>query len=193
MELHEHIAVFKNVLTSDECEYYIDYFEKAKRVNQTITRAQLNDGGKTQKDDETFFVHKDWDLLLKFDSPHATAALNALSTCYEEYANTYGVLKDATDKHSAYNMRLQKTSVGGGYHIWHYENSNRTVCNRLVVFMFYLNDVHEGGETEFLYQHKRLKAEAGTLVLWPATYTHPHRGNPPLSNDKYILTGWFEF
>jgi len=60
-------------------------------------------------------------------------------------------------------------------------------------WMVYLNDVEEGGETEFLYQHKRLKPEQGTLVIWPASFTHTHRGNPPLSNDKYIVTGWTEF
>jgi hypothetical protein len=53
--------------------------------------------------------------------------------------------------------------------------------------------VQEGGETEFLYQHMRVKPEQGTLVIWPAAFTHTHRGNPPLSNEKYIVTGWTEF
>ena len=62
-----------------------------------------------------------------------------------------------------------------------------------MAFILYLNDVDEGGETEFLYQSRRVKAKAGTVVLWPAAYTHVHRGNPPLSGSKYILTGWLEF
>jgi len=24
-------------------------------------------------------------------------------------------------------------------------------------------------------------------------FTHTHRGNPPLSNTKYIMTGWLEY
>jgi hypothetical protein len=59
--------------------------------------------------------------------------------------------------------------------------------------MIYLNDVEEGGETEFLYQKRRVQAKQGRLVMWPAAYTHTHRGNPPLSGDKYALTGWLEF
>jgi len=59
--------------------------------------------------------------------------------------------------------------------------------------MLYLNNIEQGGETEFLYQIKRIKPEADKLLIWPAGYTHVHRGNPPLSNDKYILTGWIEY
>tara|TARA_R110000868_G_scaffold16539_1_gene73910 strand:+ start:347 stop:526 length:180 start_codon:yes stop_codon:yes gene_type:complete len=59
--------------------------------------------------------------------------------------------------------------------------------------MLYLNDVEEGGETELLYQSRRIKPQKGTLTMFPASFTHTHRGNPPLSNDKYIVTGWVEF
>jgi hypothetical protein len=59
--------------------------------------------------------------------------------------------------------------------------------------ILYLNDVEEGGETEFLHQGKRIKPTKGTLILAPASYTHAHRGNPPLSNDKIIITSWVEF
>ena len=58
--------------------------------------------------------------------------------------------------------------------------------------MLYLNYVDDGGETEFLYQHKRFKPEAGKLLIWPAPWTHLHRGNPPLKGEKYIITSWIE-
>ena len=57
----------------------------------------------------------------------------------------------------------------------------------------YLNDVEEGGETEFLYQSRRVKPKRGRLAIWPAQFTHMHRGNPPLSGDKYVITGWVEY
>ena len=59
--------------------------------------------------------------------------------------------------------------------------------------MFYLNDVAEGGETEFYYQDVKIKPKAGTMVIAPAYFTHTHRGNVPKSNDKYILTSWVLF
>lgn len=61
-----------------------------------------------------------------------------------------------------------------------------------MAFIVYLNDVEGGGETEFLYLGRRVSPVQGRLVIFPAGYTHTHRGNPPLSGEKYILTGWIE-
>ena len=62
---------------------------------------------------------------------------------------------------------------------------------RILAAMIYLNDVEEGGETEFLYQKLKVKPRKGTILIWPGSYTHLHRGNPPMS-DKYIATGWWQ-
>ena len=60
---------------------------------------------------------------------------------------------------------------------------------RLVTYLFYLNTIDEGGETEFWGEYK-IKPEAGKLVLFPASWTYPHRGMMPISSNKYIITGW---
>ena len=81
----------------------------------------------------------------------------------------------------------------GGFHTWHCERGSSDYGSRCLTWTIYLNDIHEGGETEFLYQHLRVKPNEGSLVIFPASYTHVHRGNPPLKEAKYIITGWFEF
>ena len=73
--------------------------------------------------------------------------------------------------------------------------SSRTATDsmeRILAWMFYLNDIELGGETEFLHQRLRIKPEKGKCVLFPASFTHCHRGNPPLAATKYIVTGWFK-
>jgi hypothetical protein len=112
--------------------------------------------------------------------------------CYAPYLDKFNILKSLSE-HKVIDMKLQKTLPGQGYHIWHCETSSRELSNRILSFILYLNDVEEGGETEFLYQKRRVKPTKGTCVLWPASFTHVHRGNPPLSNEKYVLTGWVEF
>jgi len=87
--------------------------------------------------------------------------------------------------------QIQKTEPGQGYHVFHYEINN-TESRRVLATMLYLNDDFDGGETEFLYQSKRVKPEAGKLLIWPADWTHSHRGNPPLSGDKFVATSWVE-
>jgi len=90
------------------------------------------------------------------------------------------------------DFKVQKTLPTEGYHIWHYENEMLDVRSRILTWTLYLNDVNEGGETEFLHQSLRIKPKQGTIVVWPAGFTHIHRGNPPLSGEKYIVTGWVE-
>lgn len=96
-------------------------------------------------------------------------------------------------------INLQKYERGrGGYFAWHTEISaadpSGEKLHRVLPFMYYLNDVEEGGETEFYYYPQRNTRPAkGTLLLWPAYFTHTHRGAVPRSSDKYILTSWILF
>lgn len=92
---------------------------------------------------------------------------------------------------------LQKYNKGsGGYHHWHSEffpsphDKTNASLHRVLLWMFYLNDVPEGGGTSFYYQDKTISPKQGTLVIAPAGFTHTHRGEVPISNDKYILTSW---
>lgn len=92
-----------------------------------------------------------------------------------------------------YNVKTQRTEVGGGFHNWHFERTDVSVLLRILTFSVFLNDVAEGGETEFLYQRKRYAAKKGDALLFPCGFHHSHRGNPPISNEKYIITGWWEW
>ena len=56
--------------------------------------------------------------------------------------------------------------------------------------MLYLNDVDDGGETEFYHQKIKINPEKGKLAIFPTYWTHHHKGNPPISNNKYILNNW---
>ena len=112
--------------------------------------------------------------------------------CYIHYRNKYSILNEL-HSHSIRNVLLQKTKPGEGYHKWHCENDHTARKDRVCAFMLYLNDVEEGGKTEFLYQNIKIKPEEGKLLIWPAQFTHTHRGNSPISNNKYILTGWIEY
>jgi hypothetical protein len=89
-------------------------------------------------------------------------------------------------------QKYQRSS--GGYHHWHSEiypqNATCDSLHRVLLWMFYLNDVEDGGETEFLYQGRKIAPKKGRLVIAPAGFTHTHRGNVARSGDKYIATSW---
>lgn len=109
-----------------------------------------------------------------------------------EYMEKYSMLKNS-EQHSPKGMSVQRTLPHEGYHAWHQESACIGSSVRVMNYMLYLNDVEEGGETEFLYQGVRLKPEAGKLVIFPTSYVYPHRGNPIYSGEKYIITGWYTY
>jgi hypothetical protein len=95
-------------------------------------------------------------------------------------------------------INLQKyLKASGGYHHWHSEiypqNASCDTLHRVLLFQFYLNDVAEGGETEFLYQDRKVQARQGRLVIAPAGFTHTHKGHVATSGDKFIATSWILF
>ena len=79
-----------------------------------------------------------------------------------------------------------------GYHYVHEDWSGWNYA-RYIAAIIYLNDVYEGGETEFINQKLKVKPMKGTIILFPPYYTHKHRGNRPISNSKYIMTSWYSF
>lgn len=108
---------------------------------------------------------------------------------FKEYAEEFESIRGIMSN----EVKLQKTPIKGGYSVWHAEQGIKEASTRSLVWMVYLNTIEDGGETEFLHQKVKIKPTRGTLVLWPASYTHVHRGNPPYSETKYIITGWGNF
>jgi hypothetical protein len=92
-------------------------------------------------------------------------------------------------------INLQRyTANEGGYPYWHCElypkDASCDTLHRAVLWTIYLNDGFEEGETEFLYQDRKIKPETGSLLIAPTAFTHTHRGNKPINGDKYIATSW---
>tara|TARA_Y100001973_G_C5181544_1_gene325219 strand:+ start:1066 stop:1698 length:633 start_codon:yes stop_codon:yes gene_type:complete len=88
--------------------------------------------------------------------------------------------------------QIQETQIDH-YYDWHHDGridiNDGKASTRTITYLWYLNDIDDGGETEF-YDGTLIKPEAGKLILFPATWSFMHRGRPPKSNVKYICTGW---
>ena len=96
------------------------------------------------------------------------------------------------------SINLQRYRAGsGGYPYWHCElfpkNADAEQLHRHVLWTIYLNDGFREGETEFLYQRRKIAPRTGSLLIAPTAFTHTHRGNTPQGGDKYIATSWVLF
>jgi len=185
-KFNQHIGIFENAISSKWCNEIIKIYKK----NLELTKTRFEDENKISS-----LIKNDHNL------PENLIDNEIKNYFYDIFINK--VIKKYNQKYSFKNsgedslyeitdFKIQKTLPTEGYHIWHYENEGYNYRNRVITWMVYLNDVKEGGETEFLHQSLRVKPKQGTILVWPAGFTHIHRGNPPLSGEKYVVTGWFD-
>ena len=95
-------------------------------------------------------------------------------------------------------INLQWYSAGeGGYPYWHCElyprDAGAETLHRHLLWTLYLNDDFAEGETEFLFQQRKIQPRTGSLLIAPTAFTHTHRGNRPQGGDKFIATSWILF
>jgi hypothetical protein len=95
-------------------------------------------------------------------------------------------------------INLQWYAAGeGGYPYWHCElyprDAQAETLHRHLLWTLYLNDGFDAGETEFLFQQRKIAPRTGSLLLAPTAFTHTHRGNRPEGGDKFIATSWILF
>ena len=213
------ISIYHNVFPKSNCDQIIkkfDFLENACMHNDEVKRLhqeweeighnmnamdgekQFNNGRGGRMDRAYNLIHIDdyctstsYDPAIRDEGCICSVTLVSeyLYNAIDDYMNHYGTLRKR-HVYSNFN-KVQKTPPGGGYHVWHDELGESVQhSDRTLVWMLYLNDDFEGGETEFLYQKKRVQPSPGTIVIWPAQWTHQHKGNMVLKGYKYIVTGW---
>ena len=92
-------------------------------------------------------------------------------------------------------IQIQRYLPGQAYYDYHTERTGAVGYQsaRHLVFMTYLNTVTNQGGTEFPQQQTVLTPTRGLTVIWPADWTHTHRGIASPTQTKYIVTGWFSY
>tara|TARA_R110001632_G_scaffold229760_1_gene366452 strand:- start:856 stop:1452 length:597 start_codon:yes stop_codon:yes gene_type:complete len=189
VSINNFIGVYDNYITKEECNKVIKLYENENKFNNTINRLEFENSPILEKQDKQFFAGSHniniwWEelktLIFNFD------------IAWKHYEKNVGALKSyGQDSFDYTQLKIQKTLPTEGYHVWHLEHQKGFNNEaRAFVFSIYLNDVEEGGETEFLHFSKRVKPKTGRIVIWPAAFPYVHRGNSPLSGEKYILTSW---
>jgi len=168
------------------CDRLIDHFENVG--NPHLGEVIGESGAEVNTE-----VKDSLDMQLTFGEPVGEQYLDQLSHCLEDYKKMYPTC-DQVMPYKIEDVNMQKYKPGGAYHTWHTERiSGGWDGKRHLVYMTYLNDVTDQGGTEFLYQGVTITPKKGLTIIWPADWTHTHRGIPSPSETKYIITGWYRF
>ena len=167
------VGVYDNFFSPKFCDNLIEHFEWCQKANVTYNRPEPE----SIKADNSANLNPTDIQEINFATPNIQGFLGEFNDafwneCYADYLDKFSVLKDY-HQHTIYSYKIQKTLPTQGYHVWHSEDGAINMSRRVGVYILYLNDVDEGGETEFLYFSKRIPARQGRLVIPPQTF-HGH-------------------
>ena len=194
--MNDFIGVYDNALSSNECKKIIQLFDNdLPKMPGTIGSGK--DGkGRLEPEKKSCIEYKG-----SFDFANNALEFEvnkSIVNCLSKYTPLYR--KDNYDLDQIQNWmvspgyNIQKYEPEGAYFKLHCENDgNHSVIRRMLVWMIYLNTVTDAGGTYFSQFDKTTDAVEGRVVIWPAFWTHFHKGIPSPTQIKYIATGWYNF
>ena len=171
-----YIAQYPNVIPKDYCKHLIDKFEaeslKDIRKNSIMdfTEVNLNDAG--------------WEEEIKLLGSIFTKAISA----YKKHYN----ITLFPENYAWEQFRMKKYEADKGEFKEHIDATNIESSKRFLVFFAYLND-GDGGGTTFTKNNLTIDRESGKLIMFPPLWTHPHKGDKPIGNPKYIIGSYLHF
>jgi len=199
--MEKYIYMNKTSLSPILCDNIIEYFEEDKDKRKGSTFGGINTGIKDTLD---LIIPNDNNKECKWSKIVECLNYEILHNIKKYVKNINEMIKNNQDNDD-YNLfstkpvtysvfQIQKYIKNTGKYIYHDDAHIlwESKTQRVFTYLWYLNNIDDGGETEFWGDYK-IKPECGKLIIFPACWTFPHRGKIPLSDNKYILTGWVYF
>ena len=177
------IIEYFDIFSNKQCQEIINYILNLEKNSLLIDEDKYTSMN---------IKHHTFNTADNFNHPISTFSLDniypKIKYCVNHYVQEYSVLKN--NKFLLNFLKFKKIPEHGGFFDWHCEQSNLHNIYRTLVIQIYLNDNFINGETEFKYYDKKIVPEVGKVLIYPAAYTHTHRGNPPIGGVKYLVSTW---
>lgn len=183
-------------IDSDICERLIKTFHTHPRMDPNQKPMNFENGKLVTASPE---IKESVDLSVTMDDslkfPVVAEYIDALQNCVEQYKEKYPTCDMYAPWRITRPLNIQWYKPGQAYHAWHAErcSGNPITVTRHLVFMTYLNTIKDKGGTQWFNQNLEINPEIGKTVIWPADWTFTHRGIPSPTEEKYIITGWFNY
>ena len=182
------IGIYDNAISSHDCKEIIKWVEA-----QSLRRGGVMNKDGTGRIDTR--LKSDWEVDPQTLFTNKTSVDLLIADALNKYTPSYRESYPSVDNLDSWNVcniyNIQKYDPGDGYHALHCESCNSATVHRVMAWMIYLNTVTDEGGTYFSAYDKTLEAKEGRLVIWPAHFTHQHKGVVSKTQTKYIATGWY--
>ena len=158
------IGIYDGYITPQMCDEVISIYTSQVKAKKTFSRATSENQSILKKADDHYFARAEtlevWWEQMKSVVVNFDIALKH----YEKYTGVKDLYSNIELCYSV--LKIQKTLPTQGYHVWHIEhNKGYDTEKRVLAWSIYLNDVEEGGETEFLHFSKRVKPQKGRSII----------------------------
>jgi len=178
-----------NILNDELCNKIINFFKNNPQLQKrgVTTGNTVNEEVKKTTDitiNPNSLKGKDHEIFITY--------FNQLNECFLDYKEQFPFLKTFIKKIGIGPFNIQKYNKSGHFKKWHTERDSISSAHRVFAWMTYLNDVKDGGSTDFKHFDISVEPKKGKTLIWPAEWTHAHRGQI-VKDKKYIITGWFHF
>lgn len=173
------------------CDDLVSYFES----NKDKQREGETDGGKNKHVKNSTDISMLPQEISKPGNEVFIRYFDDLFDCYKDYCEQWPFLMTFATELNIGEFNVQRYQSGQHFQAVHTERSSIRSLHRIFAFMTYLNDVDEaeGGSTIFTHFDLEAQPNKGLTLIWPAEWTHAHKGSVLLSGSKYIITGWMHF
>lgn len=173
------IYIEDNFFSEEESKNVINKFDKNLKESKGKTEFQGYNYNELFYDN--FIL--DNDFFIKFT--------NKLSNSLQEYKKLYPEINLTESFWDLTSLRFKKFDKGKSFANFHSEQS-LTYLNRVLSIQLYLTE-HNCG-TEFYRNNFVIKSEVGRLAIFPAYFTHTHKGQVcPDNKERFIITGYINF
>ena len=184
MELNDLVKVYDNVLDHDTCKSWIEYFEASDEKQK-----EYEDGYPNWH--YLSFYPEDDDMEKKLEE-YKDIYFRDIVKHFEHLTGFNQYPYTANVKYYLEQWKIKRYTPGLDEKFdTHIDNISSDSSERFLSFIFYLNDVKEGGETCF--EHRKIQPKEGRLIVFPPMWMFPHAGNTPISNSKYIMSTYLRY
>lgn len=190
-----HIAIARNALDSGVCD-------RVMAVSKKMWDEIFNPGKTMAGYDPSMKETMDW-TLTDFSSHMPSKEIvsesieldgiifNSLGSVIKQYIAEYSGMDSWVRGMRDTSYLVQVYKRGEGFYKPHVDAApwlGYPQSLRALACVMYLNTVDEGGETEFTEHGLKVSPKQGTMLMFPACWTHPHAARIPISGDKWIIS-----
>ena len=188
--LSHYIRAYDEVLSKEACDNFIKLYEKEVANQSPYFRTSDHDWG---------YDYRKFDELniSQVDSfkPYMEEYYARMKSVYDHYKSVVGG-HFFPPKFAFEDARLKKYEANDYDQFgWHTDVGDKSSSSRFLVMFMYLNEVEEGGTTEFEDDNGicTVNPVSGRIVVFPPMWMYPHRGTKPISGPKYILSTYLHY